>query len=158
MKLSGTSNLKAPRDKVWAALNDPDILRLCIPGCTQIVLAPDDATSISYDVLMEAGIGAIKGSYTGKIRIYDAVPGTQCRMTLTGNGNTGFVKAEGLVHLRDVGDETALDYSGQAQVGGLIASVGQRVIESAAKLIVGQFFKSFEAAVENFKAVPPLHP
>src|ERR1035437_8972825 len=147
MKLGGTYRLKASRDKVWKALNDPEVLRQCAPGCKQMTRAADASPNISYDVLMEAGIAAIKGSYTGKLQITEEIPRSQTRLILTANGSTGFVRAEGLIQLKDLEDETLVDYSGQVQVGGLIASVGQRLIESAAKLLVAQFFKSFEAAV-----------
>ena len=146
MKLSGTYRLKASRDKVWKGLNDPEVLRQCAPGCKQMTRVEDTSPDISYDVLMEVGIASIKGSYTGKLQVAEEISGSQYRLILTGNGTNGFVRAEGLIQLKDLEEETLVDYSGQVQVGGLIASVGQRVMESAAKLLVGQFFKSFEAA------------
>ena len=147
MKLTGTHQLKAPREKVWEALNDQEMLRQCTPGCKQLTLAPGDSSNVSYDVLMDVGVGSIKGSYAGKIQISDQIPGSQCKLTVTANGSTGFVRAEGIVQLDDSGDGTLVDYFGNAQVGGTIAGVGQRVIEGVAKLLVGQFFKCFETTV-----------
>jgi len=150
MKLTGTHQLKAPREKVWEALNDQEILRQCTPGCKQLTLAAGDesiVSNVSYDVLMDVGVGSIKGSYAGKIQITDQIPGAQCKLTVSASGSTGFLRAEGIVQLDDSGEGTLVDYFGQAQVGGTIAGVGQRVIEGVAKLLVGQFFKCFETTV-----------
>ena len=143
MNLKGTYQIKASPERVWKALNDPGVLRQCMPGCKQMAPAPDG----SYDVQMEVGIAAVKGRYTGKIQIADAIPGSQYKLTVTGKGTAGFLNAEGWVQLRAVQDETRIEYSGQAQVGGLIASVGQRLMEGVAKQLVGQFFRCLESAV-----------
>ena len=143
MNLSGTYQLKIPRQQVWEALNDPEVLRQCTPGCKEMRPTGDD----SYDVLMEIGVGSVKGRYTGKIQISDRVPGEQYKLAVTGKGSAGFVNAEGLIQLIDEGDETRIEYSGQAHVGGPVAGVGQRIMEGAAKFLVGQFFKGVEAAV-----------
>ncbi len=148
MTLKGTYRLKAPRDRVWEGLNDPSILMKCIPGCKQLALGAAD----SYDILMEVGIGAVKGRYTGKVRITDRIEGSQYRLSVTGSGSTGFVSAGGVVLLKELGYETIIEYDGQAQVGGLIAGVSQRVIEGVAKHLVGQFFKYFEKAVSQSSA------
>jgi len=147
MKLTGTYKLKASRNRIWEALNDPEVLRQCTPGCKRLAPVADDPPNTSYEVLMEIGVASVKGTYTGKIQIADRIPGSQYKLIVTGNGNSGFVRAEGVVQLQDDGEDTLIDYFGQAQVGGTIAGVGQRVIEGIAKLLVGQFFKCFETAV-----------
>ncbi len=143
MNLEGTHRMKAKRERVWAFLNDPEVLRQCSPGCQQMIPAADN----SYDVLMEIGIGAVKGRYTGKIQITDRIPGTQYKIAVTGNGSAGFLSAEGVIRLEEVGEETLIEYSGQAQVGGLIAGVGQRIMAGVAKQLVGQFFQCLEKAL-----------
>lgn len=143
MNLQGTVQVKASRDRVWEALNDAKVLEQCTPGCKQMTLAEDG----SYDVLLEVGIASIKGRYTGKIRISDRIPGTQYKLAVTGKGAPGFLSAEGTLRLEEQGEETRIEYSGQAQVGGLIAGVGQRIMGGVAKQLVGQFFKSFERLV-----------
>ena len=143
MKLTGSHKLKVRRDQVWEALNNPEVLRQCTPGCKEMSLTADD----SFAVLMEVGVGSIKGRYTGKIQISDRVPGQQYRLAVSGTGSAGFVNAEGLIQLKDEGEETMVEYSGRALVGGPVAGVGQRVMEGVAKFIVGQFFKCFEAAI-----------
>src|SRR3989338_9365668 len=100
MNLSGSYQLKIPRQQVWEALNDPEVLRQCTPGCKEMRPAGDD----SYDVLMEVGIASVKGRYTGKIQISDRVPGEQYKLTVSGTGTPGFVNAEGLIQLIDEGD------------------------------------------------------
>lgn len=145
MNLSGTCQLKVSREQVWKALNDPEVLRRCTPGCKEMRPTGED----SYDVRMEVGVGSVKGRYTGKIQISDRVPGQQYKLALTGTGSAGFVKAEGVIQLSDEGEETRIEYSGQAHVGGPVAGVGQRVMEGTAKFLVGQFFKCVEAAIHK---------
>lgn len=143
MKLSGTHQLKAARERVWEALNDPEILRRCTPGCKEFAPTGEN----SYAVLLAVGVGSVTGRYKGKIEITDRVPGREYKLALNGTGNVGFVNAEGRVQLSDAGEETRIEYSGVASVGGPLAGVGQRIIEGAAKFLVGQFFKCFEAAL-----------
>ena len=143
MNLTGTCQLKAARERVWDALNDPEILRRCTPGCKEFAPTGEN----SYAVLLEVGVGSVKGRYKGKIEITNRVPGREYRLAVQGTGNTGFVNADGVIQLNQEGDETRIEYSGQARVGGPIAGVGQRVMEGAAKFLVGQFFKCFEAAI-----------
>jgi uncharacterized protein len=148
MKLSGTYWLKAPKEKVWPALNDVAILGRSIPGCKEITPLGGGETS-SYEIMMIAGVGSVKGTYKGTIEISDTIPGSQRKLSLNASGNTGFVRAEGLVRIEAAEGQTVIDYSGEAQIGGSIAGVGQRMIDGAAKLLLSQFFKSFEAAVKN---------
>ena len=146
MNLKGTHRFKAKQDRVWESLNDPEVLRQCTPGCRQMTPAADGSND-SYDVLMEVGIAAVKGRYTGTIRITDRVPGTQYKLAVTGTGSVGFLNAEGVIRLETLGEETLIEYSGQAQVGGLIAGVGQRIMGGVAKQLVGQFFQCLEKNV-----------
>ena len=146
MNLKGTHRFKAKQDRVWESLNDPEVLRQCTPGCRQMTPAADGSND-SYDVLMEVGIAAVKGRYTGTIRITDRVPGTQYKLAVTGTGSVGFLNAEGVIRLEALGEETLIEYSGQAQVGGLIAGVGQRIMGGVAKQLVGQFFQCLEKNV-----------
>lgn len=148
MKLSGTYWLKAPKEKVWPALNDIEILGRSIPGCKEIKPA-DGGVSTSFVITMVAGVGSVKGTYHGTIEISDTIPGSQRKLSLNASGNSGFVRAEGLVRIEASAEETVIDYSGEAQIGGSIAGVGQRMIDGAAKMLLSQFFRSFEAAVNN---------
>ncbi|OFW42964.1 MAG: hypothetical protein A3J28_06960 [Acidobacteria bacterium RIFCSPLOWO2_12_FULL_60_22] len=148
MKVNGMVRLKVARDQVWEALNNPAVLRRCTPGCKEMIPDGED----SYQVRMEVGVGSVKGRYKGTIKISDRVPGQQYKLTVTGTGSAGFVNAEGLVQLTDQEEETRIEYSGQAQVGGPVAGVGQRVIEGVAKFLVEQFFKCVESAILQSQA------
>jgi carbon monoxide dehydrogenase subunit G len=141
VNLKGTYKLKGRLEQVWAALNDPEVLRQCTPGCRQMIAAGDDC----FDVVIEIGIAAIKGRYTGQIKISDRVPNQRYTLAVSGTGTAGFMHATGLINLSGQDNETVIEYTGEANVGGLVAGVGQRVMEGIAKLLVGQFFKSFEA-------------
>ena len=146
MNLKGTHRFKAKQDRVWESLNDPEVLRQCTPGCQQMTPAADGSND-SYDVLMEVGIAAVKGRYTGTIRITDRIPGTQYKLAVTGTGSVGFLNAEGVIRLEALGEETLIEYSGQVQVGGLIAGVGQRIMGGVAKQMAKQFFQCLEKTV-----------
>ena len=143
MNLKGNYELKAPPQQVWEALNRADMLRRCTPGCKKLEAGEDG----SYDVLLEVGVGSVKGRYAGKIQITDRIAGSQYKLAISGNGTIGFLNAEGLIQLADADGQTRIEYSGVAHVGGPIAGVGQRVMDGVAKLLVGQFFRSFEKAL-----------
>ena len=150
MNVKGNYRVKAPRQQVWEALNRPDLLRRCTPGCKQLEAGEDGA----FDVLLEVGIGSVKGRYVGKIQITDRVPGSRYKLAVSGNGTTGILNAEGVIELEDADGDTLIEYSGQARVGGPIAGVGQRVMDGVSKLLVGQFFRCFEKAMLEERAVP----
>lgn len=135
--------MKAPPQQVWEALNRPDMLRRCTPGCKKLEAGEDG----SFDVLLELGVGSVKGRYAGKIQITDRIPGSQYKLAVSGNGTIGFLNAEGLIRLADAEGQTRIEYSGVAHVGGPVAGVGQRVMDGVAKLLVGQFFRCFEKAM-----------
>ncbi len=139
MKLEGTYTIPAPRHVVWQHLMNPESLARALPGCEK--LEPD--ADGSYRAELKIGIAAVKGSYRGRIEIVDAVPPERYRLKVEGQGTGGFVKGEGTLALSDGPGETVVHYSGDAQVGGLIASLGQRLMLGAARQIVNQFFESF---------------
>lgn len=140
---------------------DPEVLRRCVPGCQSLEAAQDG----SYKMTLKAGVGAIKGVYTGMIRLDDIREPEHYKMLVDGKGSTGFVKGEGVLDLAEQGEETVVSYVGEVNVGGTIASVGQRMVVSAAKMMVAQFFTSLQAEVdaitkaeESGKAYePPKH-
>jgi hypothetical protein len=145
MTLKGSHTVKAPCEKVWEALNRPEILRRSTPGCKRLAVN----AAGGYDTELEVGVGAIKGRFTGTIEIRDRVPGTQYLLAVSATGSTGFLNANGSVVLKEENGGTVIAYSGQAQVGGPIASVGQRMVEGVAKRLVVQFFRNFEEALIN---------
>ena len=144
MKLSGQYILPAPPAKVWALLTDPERLAKLLPGCER--LEPDGPDR--FKAAVKFGIAAISGKYAGTLEFAEKKPPKSMRMKLSGKGLSGFVDGAGQVELSEKGHQTELRYTGEAQVGGMIASVGQRMIEGAAKKIVDRFFA---AAAEELK-------
>jgi carbon monoxide dehydrogenase subunit G len=144
MKLAGQYILPAPPAKVWALLTDPNRLAKLLPGCER--LDPDGPDR--FKAAVKFGIAAISGKYAGTIEFAEKKPPNSMRMKLSGKGIPGFVDGVGHIELAEKGGQTELRYTGEAQVGGMIASVGQRMIEGAARKIVDQFFA---AASEELK-------
>ncbi len=139
MKIEGTYSIHAPRETVWEHLLNPETLAKCLPGCDKLEPQPDG----SYRTEMKVGIASVKGCYHGRVEILDAVPPEHFRMKVEGQGAGGFMKGEGTLTLVKGESDTLVGYSGEAQVGGVIASVGQRLVQAAARQIVNQFFQAF---------------
>lgn len=137
MDISGEYTLYAPRERVWNLLLDPDVLRRTIPGCEQLDPRGDD----TYHVRLNVGIAAVKGIYTGTLQIADRKPPESYRMTVEGSGTRGVLHGDGTLSLeaRDA-STTVVRYSGQAQLGGAIASVGMRMAGGVANMLIKSFF------------------
>jgi carbon monoxide dehydrogenase subunit G len=143
MKIHGTHDIQVPRDQVFAALIDPKILQRCIPGCETLEQTADN----SYVATMKAGVGAVKGTFKGSVRLEDIRLPSHYRMIVEGKGGPGFVKGTGEFDLAEQDGATAIAYTGDMQVGGVIAGVGQRMIEAAAKMLAGKFFSELEKQI-----------
>jgi carbon monoxide dehydrogenase subunit G len=139
MKVEGSYKVPASRETVYKTLLDPGALLNAFPGCQK--LTPYDACS--YDAEMCVGIAAVKGTYQGRVEILDQNPPESFRMRVNARGKAGFLKGEGEIVLSGSGNETTVSYSGETQVGGMIAAVGQRMIQAATRQIVTQFFQAF---------------
>src|SRR4030095_3874801 len=136
MKLEGSYEVKAPRDKVWSAFLDPETLRKAIPGCEKLeMVGPDE-----YKATLKIGVAAVKGTFEGKVRLLDKKPSDSYRLAAEGSGGPGFVRADTLISLDDIEGGTRVSYSADVQVGGLIAAVGQRVLVGVSKMRTDQFF------------------
>ncbi|MFZ0640506.1 MAG: carbon monoxide dehydrogenase subunit G [Candidatus Acidiferrales bacterium] len=149
MKLQGAALLPASREQVWQSLTDPAFLAKCLPGAQE--LTPDGPSR--YKVSMKMGIAAFTGKFEGAVQLADQHSPESFKMSVEGRGAPGFMKGEGTLTLREKSGhapaQTEVQYSGEAQVGGVIASVGSRMIEAAAKKIVQQFF---DAAAAELRA------
>ena len=136
MKLEGSYEVKAPRDKVWSAFLDPETLRKAIPGCEKLeMIGPDE-----YKATLKIGVAAVKGTFEGKVRLLDKKPSDSYRLAADGSGGPGFVRADTLISLADIAGGTRVTYSADVQVGGLIAGVGQRMLGGVSKMMADQFF------------------
>ncbi len=138
MKLVGTATLPGTPEQVWELLNDPARLAKALPGCER--LDPDGPDR--YKAVIKFALAAISGNYSGSVELSEKKPPHSLRLKMEGRGLPGWVKGEGELKLSAKKNETEVSYSADAQVGGMIASVGQRMMESAAKKIVQQFFES----------------
>jgi uncharacterized protein len=136
MKLAGQYLLPALPMKVWELLTDPQRLAKLLPGCER--LDPDGPDR--FKAAVKFGIAAISGKYAGTLELSDKKPPKSMRMKISGKGIPGFVDGVGQIELEEKDGHTELRYTGEAQVGGMIASVGQRMIEGASRKIMDQFF------------------
>jgi len=147
MKLQGTYAIAAPPVRVFEALTDPVILQRAIPGCEKLEKTGED----EYNAHLKIGLAAIKGSYVGKVRLTDRQAPHRFTLHMEGRGAPGFVKGTTLVELQEEGPGTKLSSTAEVQVGGLIAAVGSRLIEAAAKKLADEFFKKFAEIVAGGK-------
>ena len=136
MKIEGSYDIPVPREKVWAAFLDPATLAKAIPGCKGL----EEIGPGEYKAKMKIGVAAIKGTFEGKVRLFDLEPPNRYRMALEGSGGPGFVRGEAAMELSDADGGARVSYSADVQVGGLIASVGQRMLGGVSKMILDQFF------------------
>lgn len=134
MKIQGDYHFDAPRAVVWRALLDPDILARTLPGCEKLERTGD----ASFAGALTVQVGPVKGQFKGTLDLSDLVELEGYRMKLAGNGQAGFLTGDGTLALSDDGAGTLLRYDIDSQVGGKVAAVGQRLLESSAKVITKQ--------------------
>ena len=151
MKIEGTHELHASPQRVYQTLTDPAVLQRCIPGCERLEKSGVNA----YSITLKAGVGAIKGVFSGNVRLEDLQPPLHFRMIVEGKGQPGFLKGTGDLDLTELNDSTRVSYSGEVQVGGTIAGVGQRMLQGAAKMMATQFFTAIEAEARSKVDEPP---
>ncbi len=151
MDFTGRYVISAAPQKVWEGLNDPAILKVCIPGCEQL----DKTSPTDFVATARLKIGPLSAVFKGKVTLSDLEPPSKCRLTGEGQGGVaGFAKGGAEVTLTPEGEGTVLTYTAKASVGGKLAQIGQRLIDGAARQIADDFFKRFAAALE----VPALAP
>jgi len=136
VKIEGSNDIPAARERVWAAFLDPAVLARALPGCEGL----EAIGTGEYKAKMKIGVAAIKGTFEGKVRLFDLEPPNRYKMALEGSGGPGFVRGEAGMELSDADGGTRVTYSADVQVGGLIASVGQRMLGGVSKMMLDQFF------------------
>ncbi len=144
MKVEGSHVFRADRELIWKLLNDPVILARCIPGCQKLEPIGNGA----YTTILNVGLASIKGTYNATVSLHDLLPPSHFRINVEGRGPQGFVRGSGSIGLGQADGETLLKYEGDVHLGGTLASVGQRMLQGAAKMMVGQFFTAIEAEAE----------
>ncbi|MAM68946.1 MAG: carbon monoxide dehydrogenase [Rhodospirillaceae bacterium] len=144
MEMTGEYRISAPREKVWEALNDPEVLAKCIPGCQE--LNKDSDTELSATV--KSKVGPVSATFKGNVNLTDIDPPNGYKISGEGTGGVaGFAKGGADVKLAEDGGETVLTYVANAQVGGKLAQIGSRLIDSTAKKMANEFFGKFAEEV-----------
>ena len=145
MKISGAYTVAVPREKAYALLQDPAVLAKCMPGTDHLDKIGDD----EYEMKMKMAIASFSGLFTGKVKIVDAKPPESFRLLVEGSGKVGFLKGQGLLTLVPMEGSTEIKYDGDVNVGGTIAAVGQRLIDTTSKMIIKKFFEKFSEAAAS---------
>ena len=145
MEVTGEHKFDAPREAVWKALLDPKALQASMPGCEKF----EEVGPSSYDLTIKVGIAAIKGTYSGNVRVADPVENQSYRLVVQGSGKPGTVQGDATLSLSDAAGGTLVKYVGDVKAQGAIARLGSRLLGGAAKLMIGQFMKAMEQQVEG---------
>jgi carbon monoxide dehydrogenase subunit G len=150
LDIGGSEVIQAPVEALWAALNDPVVLTRCVPGCKSMTETAPDA----YKVDMQLRVAAVGGSFEGEIALSDKEPPKSCSIKVSGAGTLGHGNGSARFELTPEGaNATKLTYQGVGEIGGLVAGVGQRILGSVSKHLIGKFFtalrKEFEAPAQG---------
>jgi carbon monoxide dehydrogenase subunit G len=148
MKIEGSADIPAPRERVWAAFLDPTVLAQALPGCEKLEAVGEN----EYKATMKVGVAAIKGTFEGRVKLSDLEPPNRYRMAVEGSGGPGFVRGEAAMQMSDAEGGTRVGYDADVQVGGLIASVGQRMLGGVTKMMLDQFFSRMTELLTSNKA------
>ncbi|NEX44937.1 CoxG family protein [Pseudotabrizicola algicola] len=146
MQMSDTREIKAAPSDVWAAILNPDVLKECIPGCTEVTGNRDEG----FEAVVTQKVGPVKATFKGAVTLSDITEGE--RVTISGEGKggpAGFAKGGAVVVLEPIPEGTRLTYEVEANVGGKLAQLGSRIIDGFAKKMADEFFTRFQTAVEG---------
>ena len=152
MKLTDTRDIKASPQVVWDAILNPDVLKECIPGCESLT----GSVAEGYEAVVKQKVGPVSATFTGLVKLSDIVEGKSLKISGEGKGGVaGFAKGGADVSFEPIEGGTRLTYDAEASVGGKIAQLGSRIIDSFAKKLADEFFSRFQAAVEEPDAAEP---
>jgi carbon monoxide dehydrogenase subunit G len=155
MEMTGEQLIPASQQDTWKALNDPEVLRACVPGCESITLVNEN----EYQVQMTARVGPVSAKFRGRLSLFDIKPPTSYSLAFEGQGGpAGFAKGAAQVKLVPEKEHTRLLYDVKASVGGKLAQIGSRLIDAAAKKVADEFFSNFTkrmAGAEDATVVMP---
>ena len=144
MKIAGSYVFDAPPDRVWKAITDPDSLQHCIPGCDRMEAAGENR----WEASMTVSVGPIRGQFDAKISMTDQDPFNSYKLVVEGSGPSGFVNGEAFISLIPNGETTTVAVEGDSRPGGLLARVGQRMMESVARSTMDRFFACLRESAE----------
>jgi carbon monoxide dehydrogenase subunit G len=149
MKVSGSYTLNVPRERAYALLLDPAILAKCMPGCEGL----DRIAENEYAMRMKMVLASVSGLFAGKVKIADAHPPESYRLIVEGSGKIGFMKGEGVLTLTAAEAATNIGFEGDVQVGGTIAAVGQRLLDTTSRMMIKRFFEKLAAEAAQGEVV-----
>lgn len=157
MTIGGSYEVPLSAERAYALLQDPSVLARCMPGCEAL----DRIGENEYAMRMKMTMASISGKFDGRVRIADPNPPDSFRLIVEGTGKIGFIKGEGLIRLAVSNPGSFVSYAGEVRVGGLIANVGQRLIETTAKMLIKRFFDTLAmvataAGVQAASSAPPV--
>lgn len=138
MKLEGTHTLPAPRARIYELLSDPETVAKVLPGCEKL----EPTAADTFQVKLKLGLAAVSGAYQGTVKLSEQRPPEHLRLTMSSRGPWGFADGEGRLLLEEENGQTLVRYAGEVKVGGLIAAVGQRLLDGVARKLIGEFFKN----------------
>jgi carbon monoxide dehydrogenase subunit G len=147
LKIGGSYTVPIEPLRAYGMLQDPEILARCMPGCDHLSKIGED----EYEMKMKMVISSVQGLFAGKVRLADQSPPDSFRLIVEGAGKVGFLKGEGLLTLALVEASTEVKYEGEVQVGGMIAGVGQRLLDATAKLVIKKFFEKFVVQADSLQ-------
>ena len=145
MRVSGARSIRAPAAEVWGFLMTPERLRTCLPGCERFEPSATD----TFSARMRLGVGFVKGTYHGVVRVIDQQPFDTLGLAIEGSGALGSLSANGTIHFAESGGTTHLLYDGKADVGGRVGAMGERVISATASKLIDLFFSCLASKVER---------
>lgn len=149
MQMSDSRQIAAPPAVIWAALFDPDVLKACVPGCTDL----SGSAAEGYEATVVQKVGPVKATFKGTVTMSDVVEGESCTLTGEGKGGAaGFAKGEAKVRLEPSEGGTLLSYEVDAKVGGKLAQLGSRIVDGFARRMAADFFTRFQAEIEGPEA------
>ncbi|HET9830083.1 MAG TPA: carbon monoxide dehydrogenase subunit G [Vicinamibacterales bacterium] len=143
MDVTGSYTFAASPDAVWKALTDPVVIAACLPGCDRLEPLGED----KYSAAMTLAVAAVTGNYTGTVSMLDKNPPHSYRLVVEGSGKPGFVNGEATIELIAEGSGTIVRVTGQGNVGGVIARVGQRLLGSVSKMMMDRFFACLQERI-----------
>lgn len=143
MNITATHSFSAAPPEVWKLLMDPEAIKSCLPGCRELRPVGDDR----YHAEMTIGVAAVSGSFTATVVLSEQVPPQSYRLSVDATGKPGFAKGSAMIVLSPTPSGTEIQVTASAEVGGLIARVGQRLVEGVAKMTMDRFFSCLAARI-----------
>jgi uncharacterized protein len=141
MKISGTYTLPLPRERAFELMQDPEVLARAMPGCDGL----ERTGPGEYRMKMNMALAGLTSAFEGKVRITDSVPPESFRLSVEGSSKIGFMKGEGTLRLASVEGGTEVSFDGDAQIGGTMAAIGQRLFDGTSKMMIKRFFEKLGA-------------